>query len=484
MSTATPATPPESESPPRSRWWQLAALGILAVAGILALYWWYLTESTRRDWELAETEASLDLPRWRLLELEADRPNVPDDENSALLIIKLRQRAGGVHVSAAPNYEQIFENLPPTAQLNAQQQELLRERLELIGKEVEETYKLKDMPRGRFPITYADDGFSTLIPHHQESRIIMDWLQNDAYLRAQTGDLDKAVAASEAMLVAGKAFETDLFHITFLIRVSFVNNAVLTLERTLAQGQPSESALLQMQKALEREFDNATFLLALRGERAMMHHLFCNVRDGKVQSLQGMFGAGANDSFMRALQAFFADHFPTTLLKHYPEFLRSQNRLVELGKLPLWERQAKLEEWESEVTTSSNPLIRPLMPAVHKVSRADCRTQAMLRSAAVAFACERYRLAKKAWPDSLEELVKEKLLDAIPIDPFDGQPIRYRRTKDGIVVYSVGVDCKDDGGNIDRHRFMDPGVDIGFQLWNPNRRRQAPLPPVVVRAPE
>ena len=88
--------------------------------------------------------------------------------------------------------------------------------------------------------------------------------------------------------------------------------------------------------------------------------------------------------------------------------------------------------------------------------------EARVRSALVAVACERYRLTKKEWPAALETLAKEKLLDSIPADPFDNQPLRYRRTKDGIVVYSVGVDLKDDGGKIQHDRPHEHGFDVGF----------------------
>jgi hypothetical protein len=103
----------------------------------------------------------------------------------------------------------------------------------------------------------------------------------------------------------------------------------------------------------------------------------------------------------------------------------------------------------------------------------------------VALACERYRLKHKdkdnAWPAALDVLVKEKLLAAIPTDPMDNQPIRYRRTKDGIAVYSVGLDMTDNQGNIDPERIHEPGVDIGFRLWDVKLRRQNPLPPVAFR---
>jgi hypothetical protein len=103
-----------------------------------------------------------------------------------------------------------------------------------------------------------------------------------------------------------------------------------------------------------------------------------------------------------------------------------------------------------------------------------------LRSMVVALACERYRIQHegKRWPDTLDDLVKAKLLSGIPTDPIDTQPLRYRRVADGIIVYSIGFDAKDDQGKLGRERYLDPGVDLGYRLWNPDQRRLAPLPPV------
>ena len=51
---------------------------------------------------------------------------------------------------------------------------------------------------------------------------------------------------------------------------------------------------------------------------------------------------------------------------------------------------------------------------------------------------------------------------------------------DGIVIYSVSEDMVDNGGRIDRESNpFEPGMDIGFRLWNPESRRQPPLPPIV-----
>ena len=89
------------------------------------------------------------------------------------------------------------------------------------------------------------------------------------------------------------------------------------------------------------------------------------------------------------------------------------------------------------------------------------------RLVVTALALERYRGRHGRYPDTLADLVPE-LLKAPPVDFMDGQPLRYRPTEDGhFVLYSVGLDCVDNGGQIRRpgrrgmpfDRSMD---DFGF----------------------
>jgi hypothetical protein len=58
----------------------------------------------------------------------------------------------------------------------------------------------------------------------------------------------------------------------------------------------------------------------------------------------------------------------------------------------------------------------------------------------------------------------------VPADPYDGKPLRLRRVRDGIVIYAVGPDLKDDGGAVNRRNPLSPGADIGFRLWDANQR--------------
>ena len=69
------------------------------------------------------------------------------------------------------------------------------------------------------------------------------------------------------------------------------------------------------------------------------------------------------------------------------------------------------------------------------------------RLVVMAIALERYRQRRGKYPDRPADLTPE-LLPHVLQDPMDGQPLRYRPATDGgFLLYAVGDDGKDDGGD-------------------------------------
>jgi hypothetical protein len=75
----------------------------------------------------------------------------------------------------------------------------------------------------------------------------------------------------------------------------------------------------------------------------------------------------------------------------------------------------------------------------------EFRTLADWRIIRTMVALRRYEQEHGAYPDTLERLVPDYLA-AIPVDPFGGGLLRYRRQATSYVVYSVGLNLRDDGG--------------------------------------
>lgn len=87
-----------------------------------------------------------------------------------------------------------------------------------------------------------------------------------------------------------------------------------------------------------------------------------------------------------------------------------------------------------------------MLPSLKDAVEAEGDKLAFLRAARTALAIERFRLNQAGdLPETLAQL-RPAWLAELPVDPFDGRPIRYRRTEHGYVVYSLGRDGREDGG--------------------------------------
>jgi hypothetical protein len=88
--------------------------------------------------------------------------------------------------------------------------------------------------------------------------------------------------------------------------------------------------------------------------------------------------------------------------------------------------------------------------AIHKAAMAEVIRDVVI----TAIALKRHELRHQQIPDSLTELVPD-FLNAVPTDYMNGQPLHYRRNADGtFLLYSVGENGKDDGG--------DPSLEKGI----------------------
>ena len=479
-------SPVVSAPPQRRRWPRRVLLLILVFVGVPAAYYFYTRHSL--DAEIARAVAETDAldPRWRLADLEAERKTHRDEDNSALHIIKVRRMITGPVPGGQKDHDEAFKDLPPCTRLNLQQLEMIRAAFDQYPEALIEARKLKDMPQGRFKLTITPDFIGTLLPNHQDGREIAGVLYYDAMLRAQGGDPEAALESAAAILNIGRVYGDEPFIISLLIRMVCARLLVESVERTLAQGHPKEESLqaLQQRLALEPAELRARWIDVIRGERAGQHEFFEAVHGRKLRLGEYM----VTTMRMRIpLPHQIANNLiPELYTKDYPQHLRHMNALVAAARLPLEEQLDRFVELAQSVDRSDRrkadlAQVLPLFPPdLTKACQTHLRAQANLAATGAALACERFRLRHQRWPNSLAELVKTGMLDTIPTDPFDGQPLRLAFLKDGLAIYSVGADRQDDGGSINRDNPLDPRGDHGFRLWNPQARRQAPRPPVAL----
>jgi hypothetical protein len=109
------------------------------------------------------------------------------------------------------------------------------------------------------------------------------------------------------------------------------------------------------------------------------------------------------------------------------------------------EKGIHLDE-QVESMIRGNIFLNILMPAFGAVHKIDYRIKTDIHSVPVITATLRFKANTGQYPQDLTQLKQAGYINEIPIDPFSDKPLVYRKTDEGFILYSVGLDYKDDGG--------------------------------------
>ena len=107
------------------------------------------------------------------------------------------------------------------------------------------------------------------------------------------------------------------------------------------------------------------------------------------------------------------------------------------------------------------------MPSFQRAAELNFRAKALHEAMVAVLALRRWCLEKGQYPETLNQLVKEGYLKALPDDHYAEGPLRYERRGDDFVLYSVGTDFEDNGGVRDSNPWDRQGVTRGDRVYWP-----------------
>jgi hypothetical protein len=503
---APPAPSPVSPAPKASRlrrlwrwsrkWGKRVLLLLLVTTSLLVIaYEIYRPFAYRAsDKALAEVRTELDAsePDWQYEQIEAayNTKLPPPDKNSYELLAKfpkVHPRPPDQRLAVNPIEVNLFTqslNEPLTNELPSAD---IRKFVDAVAVDVaasDPTIRaLARSPVGGAPLIDVSNPFDPVWDNPGNLRGIGKDLELASVATAACGDHAATAIYAHAALNAGRAIGAMPRMRAQIIRKGEAIRATRIVGRMLAWGEP-ETGLEELQRELLAEADVEWLEAALKGERAVLARvpdrltseneedlLFSHLQPEKPRTVK----------IEDRMRIYLARPYRTLC---QAQELRELTRAIALCNQPPHERLKALYALSAENRRGDAPTMfhrfweSALYVPYQIAATSDCRSRAILRTTAVAIACERFRRANRRWPASLAEIPKT-ILAAIPLDPFDGQPLRYKRLEVGAVVYSVGRNLRDDGGNLAEKEYGVP-LDLGTRLWNPELRG---LPPQEVMDP-
>jgi len=293
-------------------------------------------------------------------------------------------------------------------------------------------------------------------------------LAADAELALHKGDTEAAASDLRAILTIVKDTQDERIVISQLVRIALTEIALNSTWEFLQSPRLTEDQLAAVQNVWSQlEFRQAAEN-ALMMERAMDEVMLHEIRSSS-EAFRKTFGQSENTDWLgranlkskqiawrlwwshpdelRTLKGFQVlldgARFVQTNYAFRSKVFQQRTDLAELGINSLTN-----EEWWA--IGLANPTLRSFfsqgvstlagyLSAIEKVE--TCRQMVI-----TALALKRYQLKRGKYAPELAALVPE-FLPAVPRDPIDGKPLRYQLVGSTYLLYSIGEDGVDNGGD-------------------------------------
>jgi hypothetical protein len=294
----------------------------------------------------------------------------------------------------------------------------------------------------RYPIDLTKR-YDTFVPHLSDLKTCVKLLSRAVDSHAAKREIDLATQSLLDGLRLAQSVWGEPYLISHLILISSVEILQTGLESILNDKALTDEQLLRLQAVFSEMASTESMTRSLAAERCMGISLLRMPIPDRAKLFGVMKGADNDidiEAYLLSSNSNTDFHF---FLDRMDESIGAMTEPFPKGLEAISQWDAHMSEAKTKGYLFSGTLLPELGRALYKGAEHVGRS----RVTQTALAVERFRLAQQnALPASLAELVP-RFVDVVPTDPFDGQPLRYKKTSPhGFVIYSIGKDRNDDGG--------------------------------------
>lgn len=300
--------------------------------------------------------------------------------------------------------------------------------------------------------------------HFVEQRNAAQWLAAELVLALRQEDRGLALTNLHALQQLLKLHEADPTLVVQMIRVAIAGLALAATWEALAAPDWTEAELAALQASWERFNLFRKLEMGLLGERLFAESIFERLAgmnsERQVQYLNGLLGGTVRPNLEYFWQVFVTT--PIWRMNREADQLLAlqyqQRNLEAVRRLTLGTNWAAVQRsfadnqatfdaaTQGPVQGLRYAMSALIIPNLFKAAQTTIRQETLRRLTVTAIALKRYELQHRTRPSSLAMLVPQ-FLAAVPVDPMNSRPLNYRTDSTGFVLYSVGEDGVDDGGD-------------------------------------
>jgi hypothetical protein len=258
----------------------------------------------------------------------------------------------------------------------------------------------------------------------------------DMYMLSQEGMFEGLMKRWRANYIFSQKVSQGTCLISYLIGVALARGQIELLNLILTSGAYDVDTCRTIIEQLDPSLWRRGLILSLESERASMFDCYTRLERHDSSLLNEFYGNSIfgwlaqpllKVDFMYAMR--FIDETEDLIKKNYFE---SKNNFTALNN-----RIESLAPWYV--------FSLMLVPSGESAFFKEQVLEANIMMAAAGIACRLFRMKYGDFPESLSMLSPE-FLPGIPLDPFSGRPLVYKKTGSGIKIYSVGSNMRDDNG--------------------------------------
>ena len=338
--------------------------------------------------------------------------------------------------------------------------------LSLYDPVIEELREASQRPYSSIPMNY-EEGFNAIQPldaYLAALKRCSQVLQLRIIAELADNQSSQALADMKLWFRLNNSIRNSPFLISQLVRMAITYLVVQPVWEGLAKQKWSDDQLAGLESELGKLDFLADYEFSMRGERAFA-----------IASIE-------NQRRTREMISFDASSEVTNKLTFMPSAFFYQNelnfaRMHQQWLFPMADTNSRIISPESmrQADQAMQAALKHYSPykiealmtgsGIDKAVKKFAFAQSSVDLARVACALERYRLAHGAYPQTLDALTPQFIAE-VPHDIINGQPLHYRLRPDGqFILYSVGWNETDDGGQIVLTKKGAVDRDQGDWVW-------------------